>query len=364
MHLTLALLAAAGQLVVAFDPHVTHLPRAANQEDNLATITALSDGHLPTCFTGHPTYPCPTNGPEAKRDLMGDLAGNPMDGLPGGLNEAARIVPIEQIGLTAPTSLSKPTDAPKARKGPRDAKMEAWDKNYIPHPSEWAIPGSFKFTDSIDHNSTGTTMSAANLTTSSIEKYHVAPTAVSPQPNEHYNNHYAHHHGVYHNSHNSNAYVHTSAASESVTAKAHSQTTDPPVLPSTSHKQHDAANSSSEAHVAGSIGTLLSGAMFPGTMRAPSTTNTSPYSAAVTSHQGESKVVNKPDTYSTTQVHEASISTPCADSDTSSSSTAPMYGVKPVTMSTLSRPVALSEAQATASYKPAQLQHSARHFVS
>jgi hypothetical protein len=457
MHITLILLAAAGQVVTALDPHVTHLPRAANQEDNLATITTLSDGHLPTCFTGHPTHPCPTNGPAGKRDLMGEmggmggLAGNPMGGLTGDINKAARIVPIDQIELTATGGRpALPTGAPRGRgrAGPRDAPMEPWDKNYIPHPSEWAVPGEFKFTDSIAHNatghaydahnstapqygapkyatpkeaahnstapqhgapkyaahdstahkhtgynsiahkytghkhtgynstahkytahnSTGTTASAPSSSTSSIEKYHAAPTAVVPQSNEHlnhYNNHYAHHHNKIHQNNHHDEYVHTSSVSESVTAKAYSQTTDPPALPSTSHKQQAVANSSSEAHVAGQIGTLLSAAMFPGKMRAPATTNTSPYAAAVTSSKVEPKVDNKPDAYSTTQIQQASISTPCADSEvsSSSSSTMPMYDVKPVTMLTSSRPVTSSEAQPTASYKAAE-QHTARHFVS
>jgi hypothetical protein len=448
MHITLVLLAAAGQVVSAFDPHVTHLPRAANQEDNLATITTLVNGHLPTCFTGHPTHPCPTNGPGAKRDLVGDLAGNPaeglagnpMGGLPHGINEVARVVPIEQIDLTASGKPSLPTDAPGAKYAARDAPMEAWDKDYIPHPSEWAIPGSFKFIDSIDHkstgykygghnstghkyagqkyagynstapnyvahepvapkytahepvahkhtgyqaiahqhvghkhtgydstahkhtgfnstaykytgyNSTGTTSSDVNLTTSSIEKYYVAPTAAIPKSSDHphhYNNHYALHHNKihYNTTHDdhlgeSKNYNHTSAISQSVTAKAYSQTTDPPVLSSTSHTS--VANSSKQPQVAGSIGTLLSAAMYPGMMR-------------------------KPDAYSTKQV-QASISTSCTSSEASSSSSSssmPMYDVKPVTMATSPRPVAQSEAQPTASYKAAaQNQHSARNFVS
>jgi hypothetical protein len=454
MHITLILLAAAGQVVTALDPHVTHLPRAANQEDNLATITTLSDGHLPTCFTGHPTHPCPTNGPAGKRDLMGEmggmggLAGNPMGGLTGDINKAARIVPIDQIELTATGGKpALPTGAPRGRgrgrgrPGPRDAPMEPWDKNYIPHPSEWAVPGKFKFTDSIDHNSTGhayathnstapqygapkyaahestahkhtgynsiahkytghkhtgynstahkytgynsttykltaynstgTTASAPSLSTSSIDEYHVAPTAVVPQSNEqpsHYNNHYAHHHNKIHHNNHHDEYVHTSSISESVTAKAYSQTTDPPALPSTSHKQHAVANSSSEAHVAGQIGTLLSAAMFPGKMRAPTTTNKSPHATAVTSSKVESNVDNKPDAYSTTQIQQASISTSFTDSEVSSSSSSvPMYDAKPVTMATSSRPVASSEAQPTTSYKaaePSQYQHTARHFVS
>lgn len=191
-----------------------------------------------------------------------------------------------------------------------------------------------------------------------------------PQSNEHlnhYNNHYAHrHNNIHHGDHlgRGDTYNHTSATSESVTAEAYSQTTDPPALPSTSHKQHAAANSSSEAHVAGQIGTLLSAAMFPGKMRAPTTTNTAPYAAAVTSSKVESKVDDKPDAYSTTQIQQASISTPCADSEVSSSSSAmPVYDVKPVTMITTSRPVASSEAQQTASSKAAE-QHTARHFVS
>jgi hypothetical protein len=473
MHITLVLLAAAGQVVTALDPHVTHLPRAANQEDNLATITTLVDGHLPTCFTGHPTHPCPTNGPGAKRDMVEDLAGNPvsglagnpMGGLPGGINEVARIVPIEQIGLTASGEPSSPTDAPKTKAAPRDASMGTWDKDYVPHPSEWAMPGSFKFTDSIDHNSTGhkynghhsaghehtghnptaqkytahepvaqkysghnstaqkyadhepvaqkysgynstaqkysaqepvahkhtgyeaiahkhighkhtgydstarkqtgynstaykytgynstgTTPSPVNLNTSSIEKYYVAPTAVVPQSN----NHYARYHNKVHhdnlgqgnsynhtsagNSYNhtsaGDSYNHTSTISESVTAKAYSQTTAPPVLPSTSHTS--VANSSKDAQVAASIGTLLSAAMYPGMMR-------------------------KPDANSTKQV-QASVSTSCTSSEASSSSSSMP---KPVTMATSPRP---SEAQPTASYKaagqPAQYQQTARHFVS
>jgi hypothetical protein len=453
MHITLVLIAAAGQVVTAFDPHVTHLPRAANQDDNLATITTLVDGHLPTCFTGHPTYPCPTNGPGAKRDMvedlagnpvgglagnpveglgnpMGSLGGNPMGGLPGGLNEVAHIVPIPQVDLVASGEPSLPTDAPRARVGPvgpRDAPMEAWDKDYIPHPNEWAIPGSFKFTDSIDHNSTGhkynghssagqkyiahepaahkytghnstaqkyagheavahkytgyqaiahkhtgqqhsgydstahkhtgynstaykytgynstgSTPSAVNLTTASVEKYYVAPTGVIPQSNDHldhYNNQYAHHHNKIHHTGlgHGNNYNHTSAIAESVAAKAYSQTTDAPVLPSASHTS--VANSSREVEVAASIGTLLSAAMYPGTMRKPSTT----------------------------QIQQASISTSCTSSEASSSSiTTPMYDV-PVTMATSASSVALSEARPTASYKvakAAQHQHTARHFVS
>jgi hypothetical protein len=530
MHITLILLAAAGQVVTAFDPQITHLPRAANQDDNLATITALSDGHLPTCFTGHPTYPCPTNGPQAKRALVGGmedgpfggpegspfddskanpldgsegspfggsedsplggseaspfgasednpfdnsegdfddesnpvetLAGNPMGDLPAHVNEVARIVPIEQIDVTASGMPALPTGAPKV--GPRDAAPEVWSKDDVPEPHDWAIPGKFKFTDSIDHNSTGhkytghhghnsmahysvahnstahnstgqhghksnahystarysnahkyasheytgynstahesaasypaahesaasypaahnstasystahnstahhdqdpsahystarysnshkyishnftgysysngTTASAVALNTSSIEEYHVAPTAVTPQKNnhvDHYNNHYVHQHNSVHHNKQPDTYVHTSAISESVTAPAYSKTTDAPILPITSHKQQ--ANSTSEAQVAGSIGTLLSAAMYPGSMR-------------------------KPNAHSTTQVQQASISTSC----TASSSTASMYDVKPVTMVTSSRPVALSEAQPTASY----MQHTARHFVS
>jgi len=445
MHITLVLLAAAGQVATAFDPHVTHLPRAANQDDNLATITTLVDGHLPTCFTGHPTFPCPTNGPGAKRDMVEDLAGNPvgglagnpveglgnpMGGLPGGLNEVARIVPIPQVDLVASGGPPLPTDAPRARfgpVGPRDAPMEAWDKDYIPHPNDWAIPGSFKFTDSIDHNSTGhrynghssaghkytghnstaqkyiahepiahkytgynstaqkyasheavahkytgyqaiaqkhtghkhtgynstaykytgynstgSTPSAVDLTTASVEKYHVAPTGVIPQSNDHldhYNNQYAHHHNKIHHTGlgHGNNYNHTSAISESVTAKAYSQTTDAPVLPSAPHTS--VANSSREVEVAASIGTLLSAAMYPGTMRKPSTT----------------------------QIQQASISTSCTSSQASSSSiTTPMYDV-PVTMATSASSVALSEARPTASYKvaeAAQHQHTARHFVS
>lgn len=374
MHITLILLAAAGQVVTALEPHFTNSPRGTTSDDNLATITALSDGHLPTCFTGHPTYPCPTNGPQGKRDMMDGLAGNPMGGLTDDINEAARIVPIEQIELTASGGKpSLPTDAPKVKA--RDASPEVANKDYIPEPNEWAIPGKFKFTDSIDHNATGTTASAVSLTTSCSDKNNIASsTAAIPQSSDHVDRYAHHHHNIHHNNQHdnqragANAYVHTSAISESVTAKAYSQTTDPPALPSALKEQHAVVNASSEVHVAASIGSLLSAAMFPGKMRAPTNTNISPYAAAVTASKGAIKVDDKLDAYSTTQLRAASISTPCDDSESSSSrSTGPAYNVKPITMVTSLRPAVLSEAQQTASYKaaePALLQHTAKHFVS
>jgi len=429
MQLTLILLAAAGQVVTAIDPHFSHSPRAATPTNDkpLATITALSDGHLPTCFTGHPTHPCPTNGPEGKRDVMGDLAGNPVEGLTDDVNEVARIVPIEQIELTASGGKpALPTDGPKV-KDARDASTHVANKDYIPHPSEWAIPGNFKFTDSvshkdwiphpsewaipgsfkftdsiahkgyiphpsewafpgkfkftdsIDHDATSSTGDAASMADPCSEESDVAPKAVAPQPEDnvdHYNKHSAHQHSnVHHNKHQGDhlgredTYAHTSAASKPTPAKSYSQTTNAPALSSVSGKeQHAVVNASSEGQFAASIGTLLSAAMLPGMMRQHATTNTSPHAAVVTPSKDDTKVNNKPGAYSTTQVQKASTSTPCTSSQTPSGySTGSAYDIKPVTMLTSPRPASSSEAQPTASSKAAetaQLQHTAKHFVS
>lgn len=227
MHFTLACLLAAGHLIAAQEAKFSYSPRETTSDDNLATITTLVDGHLPTCFTNHPTHPCPTDGPEAKRDVTNDV------------NNVAHGLPVEPLSMTAGQGeQSLPTTLPQPALGVRDAPLKV-DKNYVPHPSEWAIPQDFTFTDTISNATTTTAASNANGSIS---------TKIAP----------------------------------SITSHA-------TIEPSIANQENAVSNSSSEAHhLTGSIGTLLSAAMFPGKMRAP--TPITPQASAHVTTQAPSSV--------------------------------------------------------------------------
>jgi hypothetical protein len=284
MHATLVFLLAAGHLANAQDSLFSYSPRETTSDDNLATITALSDGHLPTCFTNHPTHPCPTDGPDVKRDLVQDL------------NAAARIVPIDPVSMTVGSaSNSLPTDTPEAKVVERAAPLKVVPPSYIPQPSEWAVPGNFTFTDTITQNATGTAETTASLTTSSseaatphpdsylksdskqlkrddttakktnvskivaaIRHEYVAPQvtgapaakAVSPT---------------------GNVPLESSNATSATAGHADVSSEVVPSVASQGFATPAASNTSTKAHLEGIIGTLLSPAMFPAAMRVPTT---------------------------------------------------------------------------------------------
>ena len=305
MHTTLIFLLAAGQLANAQDSLFSYSPRETTSDDNLATITALSDGHLPTCFTNHPTHPCPTNGPDAKRDLVQDL------------NSMAHMVPIDPISLTAGSaSNSLPTDTPEAKVVERDAPLRVVEPSYIPQPSEWAIPGNFTFTDTITENATGTAETTVSLTTSSSKS---ASGTATLHPDSYLksdskqlkrddtyltrNDTYLTRDDIYLKRTNvseiiesikhqymapqatgvaaahtivptGGALLQSSNATSATTKSAAHESVSSGIVPTVASQviaTPSASNTSTSIHLEGTIGTLLSAAMFPGKMRAPTT---------------------------------------------------------------------------------------------
>jgi len=291
MHSTLIFLLAAGHLANAQDSLFSYSPRETTSDDNLATVTALSDGHLPTCFTNHPTHPCPTDGPDAKRDLTQDV------------NRAARIVPVDPVSMTAGhASNSVPTDTPAAAVVERDAPLVVANKDYIPQPNEWAIPQNFTFTDTITQNATGTAATTASLTTSSSAS---ASLTATPHSDSYLksNSNYFNRDDTYAKRMNVSAMIESirheymapqatgaTAArtilptgdallqSSNSTSTAAKPTGDGDVssavvssIPSQITAAPSASNTSTSVHLEGTIGTLLSAPMFPGMMRAPTT---------------------------------------------------------------------------------------------
>jgi hypothetical protein len=296
MHTTLVFLLAAGHLANAQDSIFSYSPRATTSDDNLATITTLSDGHLPTCFTNHPTHPCPTDGPGEKRDLVQDL------------NHAARLVPIDPMSMTiGSASNSLPTDTPEAKKVERDAPLRVVPPSYIPQPSEWAVPGNFTFTDTITQNATGTAETTASLTTSSSETTRPHPDSYlkSDSKNLKRDDSYANkmnvgaiiesirHAYMTPYATGASAAAHTISptgdallkSSNATTATAgHGKVSSETVLSVASQglPTPAASNTSTSVHLEGTIGTLLSAAMFPGKMRAPTTSLSSSSAPATT----------------------------------------------------------------------------------
>jgi hypothetical protein len=289
MYTTLIYLLAAGHLASAQDSLFSYSPRETTSDDNLATITTLSDGHLPTCFTNHPTHPCPTDGPAAKRDLVQDL------------NRAARIVPVDPISMTIGTgSNSLPTDAPKVPLVERDAPLRVANRDYIPQPSEWAIPSEFTFTDTISQNSTGTAATTANVSTSSSTFTSMTATPHSDSYLKS-NSNYFNRGDTYAKKMNVSAMIESikheymaplatgapaarpivptggallqsSNATSTATSSTGHGSNSSAILPSGTGQvtaMSSASNTSSSVHLEGTIGTLLSAAMFPGKMRAP-----------------------------------------------------------------------------------------------
>lgn len=313
MHNILAFLVAAGQVATAFESQFSYAPRATTSDDNLATVTALSDGHLPTCFTNHPTHPCPTDGPEVKRDAP--------EVSPGDINSAVRKLPIDPVSMTASSGeLALPTDGPEEK---RDLPEVSPDKinaaaqklpvdplsmtassgqhalpteapavvvrrqapirmspDYIPDPSEWAIPQDFTFADTIS-NATATASTTTARLTSSTSKHH---QHAASETKTHHSDSYMHNDNNYLrrsdtyvdrlNSKQSDVATPISSTSTSCsgTQQAQSQVTESP------------ATNTSTGLLSGMIGTLLSQPMFPGSMRAPATTGVSrPLSAAADS---------------------------------------------------------------------------------
>lgn len=277
---TLAFLVAAGQIAAAQDSIFSYSPRATTSDDNLATITALSDGHLPTCFTNHPTNPCPTDGPQGKRDLP-EIS-------PADINSAAHKIPIDPISMTASSGEhSLPTEVP-AIVLRRDAPLKV-NPNWIPDPSEWAIPQDFTFTDTIS-NSTGTASTTASVNSLSSKKQaHTASATKAHHSDSYLNNdkNYMRREDTY------PARVISKARAESISTglaesastscsdsqPAQSQINESPATAylsavSTTSSEPQATNTSS-GHLSGMIGTLLSQQMFPGTMRAPTITSKS-----------------------------------------------------------------------------------------
>jgi hypothetical protein len=281
MHTTLAFLLAAGQLTTAYESQFSYSPRATTSDDNLATITTLVDGHLPTCFTGHPTSPCPTDEPGAKRDLTQDL------------NNAAHMIPIpiDPVSMTAGHgSNSLPVETPEPVVVERDAPLVVANRNYIPQPSEWAIPSDFTFTDTISNTTTSSDTPKVTLTTSSSAKATVASATATPHSDSYFksSSNYFNREDTYAKKLNISAMIESmtrefaiqptgdallqSSNATTSTAAITSMIGHTTALPSISSGEHIASNSSSSAHLTGSIGTLLSQAMFPGKMRAPTTT--------------------------------------------------------------------------------------------
>ncbi|GAB7328093.1 hypothetical protein MBLNU13_g00130t1 [Cladosporium sp. NU13] len=284
MHTTLVFLLAAGHLANAQDSIFSYSPRETTSDDNLATITALSNGHLPTCFTNHPTHPCPTDGPGVKRDLVQDL------------NHMAHMVPVDPISMTfGSASKSLPTDAPEPKVVERAAPLRVVPPSYIPQPSEWAIPGNFTFTDTITQNATGTAETSASATTSSSE-------TAAPHPDSYLktDSKQLKRDDTYGKKMNLGAIIEsirhaykephatgTAAAhavsptgdallksSNATSATAGHDSVSSGFVPSGASKviaTSVASNTSTKVHLEGQIGTLLSAAMFPAAMRAPTT---------------------------------------------------------------------------------------------
>jgi hypothetical protein len=284
MHTTLVFLLAAGHLANAQDSLFSYSPRETTSDDNLATITALSDGHLPTCFTNHPTHPCPTDGPGVKRDLVQDL------------NAAARIVPIDPVSMTVGSaSNSLPTDTPEAKVVERAAPLRVVPPSYIPQLSEWAVPGNFTFTDTITQNATGTAETTASLTTSSSETATPHPDSYlkSDSKNLKRDDSYAKKMNVsavidairheyaapqatgaaaaHTISPTGDALLKSSNATSATASHADVSSEIVPSVVSQGFATPAASNTSTKAHLEGTIGTLLSPAMFPAAMRAPTT---------------------------------------------------------------------------------------------
>jgi hypothetical protein len=289
MHTTLAFLLAAGRLTAAYESQFSYSPRATTSDDNLATITTLVDGHLPTCFTGHPTSPCPTDGADAKRDLTQEL------------NKAARIVPVDPINMTAGDgSNSLPVETPEPAVIVRDAPLVVANGDYIPQPSEWAIPSNFTFTDTISNATTSSDATTVTLTTSLSTKATIVSATATPHSDSYF----------YAKKMNTSAMIESmtrdvaskptgdallqSSNATTSTAAITSITGHTTALASVSSVKHIASNSSSTAHLTGSIGTLLSQAMFPGKMRAPTTTVTQISAPATTEAPSTEHIVPIP----------------------------------------------------------------------
>lgn len=279
MHTTLVILLAAGHLANAQDSIFSYSPRETTSDDNLATITALSDGHLPTCFTNHPTHPCPTDGPGVKRDLVKDL------------NYMAHMVPVDPISMTVGSaSNSLPTDAAEPQVIERAAPLRVVPPSYIPQPSEWAIPGNFTFTDTITQNATGTAETTASLTTSSSESATPHPDSYLKSDSKQLKRDDTHGkklnlgaiiESIKH-AYNTPHATGTAAAhpvsptgdallksSNATNATISHGSVSSGIVPSGATSA--ASNTSTKVHLEGTIGTLLSAAMFPGKMKAPTT---------------------------------------------------------------------------------------------
>lgn len=287
MHSTLAFLAAIGQIATAFEAPAVVEPRGPPPDNTkpLATVTALENGHLPTCFTGHPTHPCPTY--KAKRDPE------------QAWDDLARKLPVKPISMTASQGAHHlPTEAPAIAL--RDAPLRVSDGDYIPDENEWAIPQNFTFTDTIS-NRTNASSTSDSITTSTSR--HADLRAAITQK--------------------ANAMI-DSITRDMLSAPASpTETEHPSALPTVMAQEHEKANSSSSAHMTGTIGTLLSQAMFPGKMRPATTTSSS--ASEVTPVLEPISMSQKPNTTApegTVQafVHPINTESPAAAEPTTSSS--------------------------------------------
>ncbi|KAM0715175.1 hypothetical protein Q7P37_009640 [Cladosporium fusiforme] len=230
MHAKVALLVAIGQIATAFEGPGQNEPRGppANPTKPLATVTELENGHLPTCFTGHPTHPCPTY--KARRDIQHDL------------NDLARKAPIKTMSWSSNHGAhSSPAEEPEVEA--RDAPLRVSDPEYIPEPNEWAIPQNFTFTDTISNRThqsmTTSTSGHADLRTAIAQKADAMIASIMSD-------------------------IHSPPA----------ETSHPVAMPTAVAHEHNSTNSSSTPQWTATIGTLLNGAMFPGKMR-PATTSSS-----------------------------------------------------------------------------------------
>lgn len=235
MNSKLALLAAIGQIATAFEGPGGN---DASPTKPLATVTSLENGHLPTCFTGHPTHPCPTY--KAKRDSQKDL------------NDLARKAGIKPISMSASSGAHHlPTQAPAV--AIRDAPLKVSRGDYIPEPNEWAIPQDFTFTDTIS-NRTNASVSSTDSVTTSTSGHADLRTAIAQMADN---------------------MIDSITRDMMPTPAIPTETGHPTGIPTALAQEHNATNSSSSAHLTGTVGTLLSQAMFPGKMRAAATTSSS-----------------------------------------------------------------------------------------
>lgn len=217
-----------------------------------------------------------------KRDLVQDL------------NGMARMVPIDPVSMTVGSaSKGLPTDAPEAKVVERAAPLKVVPPSYIPQPSEWAIPGNFTFTDTIT-NSTGTAETTASSTTPSSETAVAHPDSYLKSDSKQLKRD-----DTYGSKMNIGAIIesirHYKESKATGTAAAHAVSPTGDALLKSSNATnataaHDsvssgivpsgaskilatsaASNTSTKVHLEGQIGTLLSAAMFPAAMRAPTT---------------------------------------------------------------------------------------------